>query len=71
MGANDSNESFWLIVLKKFTGLNAGTHTVNFGWQTRDGNSNDKPFVTWNPNSAFDARSHQSRSNLIINEIKT
>lgn len=71
MGAEGNTEGFWLIVLKKFTGLNAGTHTVNFGWQTRNGGSSDRPFQVWNPNSVHDARNHQSRSNLIINEIKT
>ena len=72
IGANATNETFAISsISKEFSELSAGTHTVNFGWQTRDGGSGNKPFNTWNPNSAFDARNHQSRSNLIINEIKT
>lgn len=69
MGADAANEAFWMIILKKFTGLNAGSHQVQIGYQCRNGAS-DRWCGVWNPSNYQDARNHQARTNLIINEIK-
>lgn len=70
MGANVAGDTFWLMVLKKFTGLNTGLQQMRFGWKTRNGSATDKWCVTWNPNRVSDARIHQETSIVLINEIK-
>ena len=65
-----TNEPYWIQVLKKFTGLSAGTHTVNFGWQNRNSSTNDMWCHYWNPNYVTDIRNHNARSCVILNEIK-
>lgn len=70
IGADANNETFAVSVIsKEFSGLSAGTHTVNFGWKTKNG-SVDLPFVVWNLNSSDDARQHQTRSHCTIFEVK-
>jgi len=54
---------------KRFESLGVGSHTLEIGWQTRNGSSGDKPYLTFNPNSSDESRSHQHRSNLVVYEI--
>jgi len=49
--------------------LDAGTHTLEIGWRTRNGASVDKPTTIINPNSSDDARAHQTGFHLFINEV--
>ena len=71
IGANAPNETFSIsTIAKEFSNLDAGTHTLEFGWQTRNLATGNKPFVIWNLNSTDDARQHQMRSHCTIYEVK-
>jgi len=71
VGGNADGETFNVVLTgKRFSNLNAGSHTLTIGWSTRDGGTGNKPFVVWNPNSTDDARQHQTRSQLYIQEIR-
>jgi len=54
---------------KRFESLGVGSHTLEIGWQTRDGSTGDMPFPVFNNNNSDDSRSHQHRSNLVVYEI--
>ena len=54
---------------KRFESLGVASHTLEIGWQTRNGSAGDKPYVVFNPNSSDDARSQQHQSNLVVYEI--
>lgn len=70
VGGNADSETFNIILTgKRFSNLNEGTHTLTIGWSTRNNNAANKPFVVWNPNSTDDARQHQTRSQLYVQEI--
>lgn len=56
---------------KVFESLDAGTHTLVIGWSTRDGGTNNSPWVITNPNSSDDARCHQKSSTAVFYEIKS
>jgi len=71
IGANSTNETFSIsTIAKEFSGLDAGIHTLEFGWQVRDLTTTNKPFVIWNLNNTDDARQHQMRSHCTIYEVK-
>jgi hypothetical protein len=70
VGGDASNESYCVIVNgKRFESLGAGTHTLTFGWSTRNGSSSDKWCATWNPDSNNDARQHATRSIVQVYEV--
>jgi len=70
VGGNADSETFNIILTgKRFSNLNEGTHTLTIGWSTKNNSTTDKPFVVWNPNSTDDARQHQTRSQLYVQEL--
>ena len=78
---NDSS-SFWGVghsddgnqntdhALKRFdrTDLDAGTHTIEYGYRSRSGTGNN-PGVALNPNSSDDGRMHQKGFYMFIDEM--
>jgi hypothetical protein len=68
--ANGTNRGGGIVLLgKRFESLGVGSHTLEIGWQTRNGSSGDKPYQVFNPDSNDDARSQVHRSNLVVYEI--
>jgi len=51
------------------TNFTATTHTFEFGWKVRNGDSGNKPFTTINTNSSDDARAQQQSSTFTFFEI--
>ena len=70
-GGNSGNETFQILISGKiFENLDAGSHNVDIGWNVRNFDTGNRPFVIWNHNSSDDVRHHQARSKLTIYEIK-
>jgi hypothetical protein len=68
--ANGTSRGGGIVLLgKRFESLGVGSHTLEIGWQTRNGNTSDKPYQVFNPDLNDDARSHVHRSNLVVYEI--
>jgi hypothetical protein len=53
----------------QWTSVAAGSHTMSFGWNTRDGNTNNRPFNNLNPNSSDDSRNQQMVSRIVVYEV--
>tara|TARA_B100000424_G_C22934378_1_gene497143 strand:+ start:963 stop:1511 length:549 start_codon:yes stop_codon:yes gene_type:complete len=69
--SNDSNTLQILLCKGKvFESLDAGSHTLSIGWNTRNGGSGERPFDIWNPNHNDDGRSHQLSSTAVVYEIQ-
>lgn len=67
-GPDKSNEGNLGLVHKSFKEwtIAAGTHTLTAGWNA---NSNVRPFIILNPNSADQNRFHQTASHICIYEV--
>lgn len=65
--------SLYLILLtgKKFQNLEPGEHTLQIGWISKDPSIGlTRPFEIWNPNSTDIPNQHQTRSQILVQEIK-
>ncbi|NDB78668.1 hypothetical protein EB155_02280 [archaeon] len=63
----------YIIILtgKKFENLPAGEHTLQIGWITHDPSVGlTRPYEIWNPNSTDYPNQHQTRSQILVQEIK-
>ena len=68
--ADASSQQIILCKGKVFESLDAGSHTLSIGWNTRDGSTSNRPFKIWNPSSSDDARQHVSSSTAVVYEIQ-
>jgi len=70
VGMNDDGQQNTDHAHKRFdrTDLDAGTHTIEYGYRSRN-NSGNQPGVALNPNSSDDARSHQKGFYMFIDEM--
>lgn len=62
-GQTTINKSF------QSTDLTVGNHVFEYGWRIRNGNTGNKPFSQFNPNSSDDARKHQQASTFTVFEV--
>lgn len=68
-GAWSSTTQTTIIVgMSRWSGISAGSHTVGFGWNTINVESN-RPFAILNPNSSDDSRNQQMASSIILYEV--
>ena len=56
-------------VFEDTSNFTAATHTFEFGWKVRNGDSGNKPFTTVNTNSSDDARAHAQSSTFTFFEV--
>jgi hypothetical protein len=52
-----------------WSGIPKGLRNVGFGYRPANGSINERPFITFNPNSSDGARIQQMTSSIIIYEI--
>jgi|TARA_R100001460_G_scaffold4688_1_gene13075 hypothetical protein len=70
MGHNDDGQQNTHHAHKRFdrTDLDAGTHTIEYGYRSKSGSGN-RPGTSLNPNSSDDVRTHQKGFYMFIDEM--
>jgi hypothetical protein len=66
---SSANQTTMVFGQAQWTSVAAGSHTMSFGWNTRDGNTNNRPFNNLNPNSSDDSRNQQMVSRIVVYEV--
>ncbi|EFO29143.1 hypothetical protein TRICHSKD4_4958 [Roseibium sp. TrichSKD4] len=69
-GQYHSSQTTILVGTSDFGVLPVGNKRIDFGWNTANGQANDRPFNFLNPNAADDARNQQMTSRIIVWEVE-